>query len=131
MRASFVLSEKRRSRHHTSLSNTGWYAMSLVVVIIAVAINVISGIFFWKAFYAQRLAVLHQWADAEGYQIVHCERRWWRRGPFAWGTSQYQVVYYMTVVGQDGKRHIGWACCGSWWGQSPEPIEVKWERRYR
>jgi len=38
--------------------------------------------------YSRSRSVLEQWADANGYRLLHTEHRHLLRGPFAWTTSK-------------------------------------------
>jgi hypothetical protein len=55
--------------------------------------------------------ILKDWADKNGYQILHKEFRVFRVGPF-WGQSRQAVVYYVTVRDEQGQQRSGWVRCG-------------------
>ena len=70
-------------------------------------------------------AMLEQWADTNGYEIVSSERRW-LGGSFWWKKSKNQVAYYVTIRTSEGHTRRGWVRCGSrLWGA--DYADVKWD----
>ncbi len=70
---------------------------------------------------------LQRWATEGGYRIVRQERRTYRRGPFFWGSSGYQIVYRIRVQHPDGTFKLGWVRIGSYWLPDPSRIDERWD----
>ncbi len=82
----------------------------------------------WYLYYTRAGNMLRQWAEQNGYQIIHSEHRFLRRGPFFWTTSRNQAVMYVEVVDAQGYQHRGYVRLGSWWwGLWQDRVEVRWE----
>ena len=78
--------------------------------------------------FSRSRSVLEQWAEANGYEILHSEFRNLFRGPFFWTSSKGQTVYYVRVRGRDGHERSGWVRCGGFWaGLFSDKAEVRWE----
>ncbi len=72
--------------------------------------------------------VLEQWAEEQGFELLHREYRNLIRGPFFWTTSRGQTVYYVRVRDQQGVERSGSVRCGGWFlGLLTNPAEVRWE----
>jgi hypothetical protein len=72
--------------------------------------------------------ILERWADANGFQIVHAERRTFFRGPFFWRSTKDQVVYYVTVRDSSGAARRGYVRCGGWvLGLMSDAADVQWD----
>lgn len=70
---------------------------------------------------------MKDWADKNGYQILHKEFRLFRVGPF-WGQSRQAVVYYVTVRDEQGQQRSGWVRCGSrFMGLLSDNADVIWK----
>ena len=81
----------------------------------------------WRVARAREL--LEDWARANHFRLRECRRAWFRRGPFLWTTSRYQIVF--RVVADDlrfGSTCRGWARCGRWWtGRlTSDSVDVRW-----
>lgn len=57
-------------------------------------------------------AILERWAQANGYRLIHSERRYLRKGPFFWRSGKGHEVFYVTVEDQQGSTHHGYVRCG-------------------
>jgi hypothetical protein len=78
--------------------------------------------------FSRSRSVLEQWAEANGYEILHSEFRNLFRGPFFWTSSKGQTVYYVRVRDRDGQERSGWVRCGGFWaGLFSDKAEVRWE----
>ena len=82
-----------------------------VILIFAVVILAIVA-FTWHRSRSQ--SMLEQWAKENGLRILSSERRFWRRGPYFWGTSKGQDVYYVVVEDAAGQTRSGYVRVGSW-----------------
>ena len=72
--------------------------------------------------------LLGKWAETSGYKIVSAERRWLRRGPFFWFTSDSQVVFYVTVEDEQKNIRNGYVRIGGWFlGLFSDKTEVRWD----
>ncbi len=82
-----------------------------------------------KAWFALRSrTVLEQWAETNGYEILHAERRDFFLGPFFWTSPNGQTVYYVRVQDRVGLERSGWIRCGGLWATFfSEEAEVRWE----
>ena len=75
----------------------------------------------------RRSTILKDWADKNGYQILHKEFRVFRVGPF-WGQSGQAVVYYVTVRDEQGQQRSGWVRCGGrFLGLLSDNADVIWK----
>jgi hypothetical protein len=72
--------------------------------------------------------VLQRWADREGCTILSSERRFLRRGPFWWRTTDGQDVFYVTVRDAQGRRHTAYVRVGGWFlGLFSDVATVAWQ----
>ncbi len=72
--------------------------------------------------------MLSQWAARNGYRIIESERRYIRKGPFFWTSSNNQIIYRVTIQDAYGNTHRGWVRCGSYlWGPWKDELDVRWE----
>ena len=93
----------------------------LFAVIIAVAL-------WWN--FSRSRALLRQWAQENGYEILESHYRVFRKGPFFWTSSRGQTVYYVKTRDRQGYLRSGWVRCGSWWwGLWSDQTEVRWENQ--
>ena len=67
-----------------SSDSFGLFFLIVVLVLVVLALA-------WH--YSRSASLLQKWADENGYQILHKEYRYLRRGPFFWTTSRDQAVY--------------------------------------
>ena len=78
--------------------------------------------------FARSRAVLEQWAQEEGFEILRRDYRAFFRGPFFWTTSKGQTVYFVTVRDGQGSVRRGWVRCGGWFsGLMTDKAEVRWK----
>ena len=78
--------------------------------------------------FSRSRSILEQWAEANGFEIIHSEFRNFFRGPFFWTSSKGQTVYYVTVRDREGRERSGWVRCGGFWaGLFSDQAEVRWE----
>jgi hypothetical protein len=86
----------------------------------------IATLLIWLAVTRGR-TILKDWADKNGYQILHKEFRVFRVGPF-WGQSGQAVVYYVTVRDEQGQQWSGWVRCGGrFLGLLSDKADVIWK----
>ena len=79
-------------------------------------------------FYGRSKSILDHWAEENGFVIVAKERRFFRRGPFLWTTSQGQDVYRLTVDCRDGCQRSAWVRCGGFFkGLFSDNVDVRWD----
>ena len=98
---------------------------SAIPVILLVGILLIA---YMAWFFSRSRSVLEQWAQANGYEILHSEYRNLFRGPFFWTSSKGQTVYYVKVRDRAGHERSGWVRCGGFWaGLFSDKAEVRWE----
>lgn len=72
--------------------------------------------------------LVEQWAATNGYQLLECEQRWLRSGPFFFTKSKSQRVFRIVVSDQEGNVLRGYAKCGGWFlGMWSEQIQVRWD----
>ena len=103
-------------------TQTDSFPLLLVALVMAVVILA----WVWHFFRAR--TILQEWADDNGYQLLQAEYRWFRKGPFFWTSSRGQVVYYVTVLDQQGRERKGWVRSGSWWlGLFSNKVEARWD----
>ena len=99
----------------------------IVCGLIVVGVVVIAS-FAWTQ--SRSRSVIELWAEANQFQIISSEERYFSRGPFFWTTSKGQTVYYITVRDAAGHLRSGWIRCGSWWGGLfSDQAEVRWDDR--
>jgi|SRR6267143_2148152 hypothetical protein len=78
--------------------------------------------------FSRSRSVLEQWAQANGYEILHSEFRNLFRGPFFWTSSKGQTVYYVRIRDREGRERPGWVRCGGFWaGLFSDKAEVRWD----
>jgi hypothetical protein len=89
---------------------------------------------FFTVLYFNRVivpAALSQWSQDNGQQIMQQKLTLFFRGPFAWNTGGFQVVYRLTLRDRDWHTRRAWIRLGrGWWpSRSVEtcPIEVHWD----
>lgn len=98
----------------------------LIIVGILAFLGLIIAIMSWH--FSRSHSVLEQWADENGYEILHSEYRHFFRGPFFWTSSKGQTVYYVSVRVNSGELRSGWVRCGGWFlGLLSNKAEVRWE----
>lgn len=72
--------------------------------------------------------LLNFWAEENSFQIISFERRHLLQGPFFLITSKAQVVYYVSIVDNSGKKRSAWIRFGGWFtGLFSDNLEVKWD----
>ena len=118
--------------HHNDFFNGSTLIAVLVVVAVLIPLYILGS--------RQTRSLLQDWADANGYKILH-----WRVcgifqfRPLGWilSTTRYQRVCHVAVY--DGSRHrirSGWVRLGRRWGKwggfaadfdGDDAVEVKWE----
>ncbi len=78
--------------------------------------------------YSRAKSILERWAEENEYEIVSSEHRW-LGGPFFWGTSASQEVYYVTIRTLNGQIRKGWVRCGGWFGGVlfSNQADVEWD----
>jgi hypothetical protein len=92
---------------------------------IAIAITLAGWACYWNI--SRSRTLLRGWAAQNGFEILHSEFRFFRRGPFFWTTSKGQTVYYVRVRDAEGQTRSGWVRCGSWWlGLCSNKTEARW-----
>ena len=75
---------------------------------------------------AERL--VRQWSAENGVQLLECEKRWLRCGPFFFSKSKSQRVFRIIVSDSAGNVFRGYAKCGGYFlGMWSEQIEVRWD----
>jgi hypothetical protein len=78
--------------------------------------------------FSRAASLLRQWAEENGYCVVHSEYRYFFRGPFFWTTSNGQAVYRVTVEDSEGSLRNGWVRCGGWLlGLFSDHVEARWD----
>ncbi|MFO8008526.1 MAG: hypothetical protein R6V05_12415 [Candidatus Brocadiia bacterium] len=58
-------------------------------------------------------ALLRRWAEGEGCQLLHYERRFIRRGSLTWLLGDKRAVFYVVVADAEGRRRTGYVRCGT------------------
>ena len=80
--------------------------------------------------YRHAAQILEQWAANNHYRIIESDRRYLRKGPFTWTSSQSQIIYRVTVQDPSGNIRHGWVRCGSFiLGAWQNAVDVRWEDR--
>jgi hypothetical protein len=105
-----------------SIANIVFFILlGLVVLFFSIMTNNVGN---RKAFY-----LIEQWARSCDYTLEHCERRYFRKGPFFWGASKYQRVYYIQVKSKDGRERNGFIKVGSYWTgmMNSDDFELMWD----
>lgn len=98
------------------------------VSILAFAIGIPLLIVYLAWYYSRSHSILEQWAETNGYTILHSEYKRFFRGPFFWSTSKEQAVYYVKVRNRDGRLRCGWVRCGGLLvGMFSSKVEVEWD----
>ena len=86
----------------------------------------IVGFFFPFGRFDKARSFLEDWARENGQQLIDCERRSFLRGPFFLTTSNYQIVYRITVEDQSGQKRRGYARVGGWMtGLFSDEVDVR------
>ena len=70
-----------------------YWSASAVLILASLAFGV--GMTAWT--FSRSSVLLDRWASDNGYQIVHSELRWLRRGPSFWISSRGQMIYHVVV----------------------------------
>jgi hypothetical protein len=98
---------------------TPFFMIALVVVALFLCIR-------WH--FARSAAILQNWADENGFEILEKSHRFIFKGPFFFRTTDKQVVYRVTVRDKSGNAYTGWVACGSWWfGLLSSKARVIWD----
>jgi hypothetical protein len=102
-------------------------ACALFLLVLAVVV-----IFALSAYavgtYRHAARLLDQWAADNNYRIIESDRRYLRKGPFTWTSSQSQIIYRVTVQDPIGNIRHGWVRCGSYLlGAWQNAMDVRWE----
>jgi hypothetical protein len=80
--------------------------------------------------FSRSAAILNQWAEESGHEILEKSFCLFCKGPFFWCTSRNQVVYRVIVRDKAGNIGRGWVACGSWWrGLFSNQAQVRWDAR--
>lgn len=96
--------------------------------IILVLLVVIFAIVMVTWHFSRSNSLLQQWAEQNGYRVVHQEYRTFFKGPFFWTSSKNQTVYYVTVEDAHGQQRKGWVRCGGWFlGLLSDNVDVAWD----
>jgi hypothetical protein len=82
---------------------------------------------YWHFYWHSAPEALLRWAQERGYRILRQERRTFRRGPFFWGSSSYQIVYRIEVQDKQGTRRRGWVRIGKYTWPDPNQIDERWD----
>ena len=111
-----------------TLAATGSTANIAPLIFIGV-IAVLVSLLLNNAGNRKALYLIDSWAQSCTYTIVSCERRYFRTGPFFFGASKYQRVFYLHVKDRDGRERKGWLKVGSYWTgmMNSEEFEVIWD----
>ena len=92
---------------------------------ILLGLVLICGNLYWG--YSRARSILMNWAAQNGYEILHSEFRYFRKGPFFWTSSRGQTVFYVTVRDSNNRVRSGWVRCGGWWvGLWSDHTDVRW-----
>ena len=93
--------------------------MGLIVVIVPLSI-------WWHLSRSHEL--LESWASSNGFEIVHFERRWFRRGPYFWSTSKGLEVFHVTVTAPEGRTRDAFVRVGGYWmGLFSSNVDSTWD----
>ena len=97
-----------------------------ICVIVPLFVAVAIAVFAWRL--SRSRSILDQWAEDNGYRIVHRERRLLFRGPFWWRTAEGQEVFRVIVQDDEGRERAGYVRCGGWFlGLFSDAATVKWD----
>ena len=100
-------------------------ALFLLALIVAV---VFALSYYAVGTYRHAAHLLDQWAADNQYRILESDRRYLRKGPFTWSSSQSQIIYRVTVQDSAGNIRHGWVRCGSYLlGAWQNVVDVRWE----
>lgn len=78
--------------------------------------------------FARSRHMVEEWANQNGYDLLACEARFVRKGPFWWRTSKHHQVYHFTVRDQSGDTRSGYIRCGGWiLGMFSDAVAVEWD----
>ena len=102
-------------------------ACALFLLVLAVVV-----IFALSAYavgtYRHAASLLDQWAADNNYRILESDRRYLRKGPFTWSSSQSQIIYHVTVQDPSGNTRHAWVRCGSFiLGAWQNVVDVRWD----
>ena len=107
------------------MSNNAW---SGIVVFVFMFGGLVWISYIAKISQLDETTLIDRWAKANGYQILHSELRYFRRGPLLWTSSKLQWVYYVRIRNQDGHERSGWVRFGGFLvGLMSNKTEVRWE----
>ncbi len=113
------------------ITMTAYSDTTILTYVIMVVFVITLGFIFLtvKWFFNKSATLLKEWANINSYDLVECELRWLKRGPFFWSSSSGQTVYFVKVIDQKtSNSKKGWVRCGSFWGGLfSSKTEVKWE----
>ncbi len=82
-----------------------------VGLLLSVAVVVAAGLIAWD--WRRAEALLRRWAEGEGCQVLHYERRFIRRGDLMWLLGDKRAVFYVVVADAEGRPRTGYVRCGS------------------
>lgn len=99
-------------------------ALFLLVLVVGVVFALSA---YARGTYRHAAHLLDQWASDNQYRIIESDRRYMRKGPFTWTSSQSQIIYRITVQDPSGNIRHGWVRCGSYLlGAWQNAIDVRW-----
>ena len=99
---------------------------SVIVLFIVVFVAFTVLVFGWRL--RRSRSILQKWADGYGFEILECERRWFRRGPFWWRTSEHMEVFRVLVRDRAGQVRGGYVRVGGWFlGLWSDAARVEWD----
>ena len=101
------------------------FTLCLGLLVLAVSV---AGAVYAVGTYRRAARVLSEWATHNGYRIIESDRKYLRKGPFTWTSSQSQIIYHVTVQDANGNTRRGWVRCGSFlFGPWEDVVDVRWE----
>ncbi|HST05175.1 MAG TPA: hypothetical protein VLQ48_10605 [Chloroflexia bacterium] len=106
-----------------------FFSIACALFLLVLIIGVVFALFAYaRGTYRHAAHLLDQWASDNQYRIIESDRRYLRKGPFTWISSQNQIIYRVTVQGPSGNIRHGWVRCGSYLlGAWQNTVDVRWE----
>ena len=98
--------------------------MEVLLIIPFVAVALL--LFSWRC--RRSRSMLDDWARAGGLQLLSCERRYLRSGPFFFRHAKGQEIFYITVRDREGEVRRAYVRCGGWFlGLLTDKVTVEWQ----
>ena len=76
--------------------------------------------------------LIKDWANKHKFTITKIDHKIFWKGPFNWGSSRGQKVFFVTIKDESNKTRDAYICCGNYWfGGITNKLNVIWDEEYK